>query len=111
MQTNEADRNYNKETFIERTKGKYVELYRNLNLPVDQAFDDFQMMLVNVNGKYDTKAALASEGGVAYVAGVKQTVVEDIMEQGKIETPYESMIKCLKPFDRFSLNPDVHRYC
>ena len=110
MQTNEADLNYRKETFIERTKRKYRDLYINLNLSTDEAYDDFQMMLVNVNGKYDVKATLDSEGGVAYVAGVKQTVVEDIMEQGRIDTPYESMMKCLKPFDRFSVNPDIHKY-
>lgn len=103
MQTNSADRNYNKHTFMNRMKNKYEILYEKLGYNKSDINNDFQMILVNVNGCYNNKSVLENDIGVSYISGIKQTIVEDILIQGKIDNPYESMLKVLEKFDKYTL--------
>lgn len=104
MQTDRMDHSHkskkNKMTFLERTKYKYDKLYRDMGWQMD----DFQMIAMNVNGIYQNHPVKKSEPGVAYISGVNQMVVEDILLQGKITNPYESMKKVLKKFEHLSLD-------
>ena len=106
MQTDGMDPNLkhknSKKTFLERTKEKYDNLYKEMGW----ALEDFQMIAINVNGINQNHPVKKSEPGVAYVSGVNQTVVEDILLQGKIANPYETMNKVLKKFEHLSLDKD-----